>query len=360
MKQKIYTGLFAFLLLLMLCSVAVNDVHAQSKDKDKRSKPNDKAKKLLDEGNKLFARKDFRTAINKYAEAIVISPDYAAAHYWKGYAHYYLNEFTEAGEDLDTAFEQGYKPLEIYKVRWVVNFQKENFDAALSDVENGLLMDKNNTDFITGRSEILVRKGRYKEAIEALQNSIKLNPNNGDLYYFLALSQGKTGAVEQQAVNAAEAISKATKFTGESYVLVGDSLVARKKPTEAIDAYTRALNVKPAMSEEFFINFTQLYRSENQLKNAIDMARLGLKSYPKSSPLLVGLTWFYSLADRFGEAVGAGQEAIRNAPDSAAAHTNLCRAYDDVQKYPQAIIECNNALKITPNDGETFFYLARA
>ena len=360
MKQKIYIALLTYFLLFTFYTAAVNEVQAQLQDKDKRSKPNDKAKKLLNEGNKLFAKKDYRAAVGKYAEAIVISPGYAEAHYWKGYAHYYLNEFNEAGEELDTALSQGYSALEIYKVRWVVNFQKQNYDAALSDVENGLLKDKTNTDFINGRSEILVRRGSYKEAIEALQNSLKLNPNNGDLYYFLALSYSKTGDFVNQGLNAVEAVKKATTYTGESYALLGDAMVIAKKPTEATDAYKRALNVKPNMPVEFYIRVTQFYRAENHLSDAIDLARQGLKLYPQNSPLLVGLTWYYSLADRHGEAVGAGQQAVKNAPEVAAAHTNLCRAYNDMEKYPQAVIECNNALKINPNDGETFFYLARA
>lgn len=360
MKRKIYIGLITYFLLFMFCTAAVSDIHAQGKDKDKRSKPTDKAKKLLSEGNKLFGKKDYRSAINKYAEAIVASPNYAEAHYWKGYAHYYLNEFNESGEELDTAFDQGYSPLEIYKVRWVVNFQKQNYDAALSDVENGLLKDKNNTDFISGRGEILVKKGSYKEAVEALQNSIKINPNNGDLYYFLALSYSKTGDSAQQGINATEAVNKATKYTGEAYILVGDSLFAAKKNSEAIDAYRRALNVKSDMTEEFFINLTQAYRAENRLSEAIDTARQGLKLFPKSSTLLVNLTRYYSLSDRYGEAVGAGQQAIRYAPDNAAAHTNLCRSYNDVEKYSEAIAECNAALKILPNDGETFLYLGRS
>ncbi len=360
MKQKIYIGLITYFLMFTFCTAVVTDVHAQSKDKDKRSKPTDKAKKLVAEGNKLFNKKDFRTAINKYAEAIVLSPSYAEAHYWKGYAHYYLNEFSESVEALNTSLEQGYNPLEIYKVRWISNFQKQDYDAALSDVENGLLKDKNNTDFITGRSEILVRKGSYKEAVEALQDAIKINPNNGDLYYFAALSYSKTGDLEKQASNAEEAVKKATKYTGESYALMGDSKLASRKTGEAIEAYKKALNVKPEMPEEFFIKLSQSYRAENRLGEAIDTARQGLKPFPRSTPLLTGLTWYYSLADRYNEAVSAGQQAVKNAPDNAAAHTNLCRAYNDVEKFSQAVIECNAALKLASGDGETLFYLARA
>ena len=42
------------------------------------------------------------------------------------------------------------------------------------------------------------------------------------------------------------------------------------------------------------------------------------------------------------------------------AYTNLCRAYNDQAKYPMAVTACNSALKINPDDGETYYYLGRA
>lgn len=361
MRNKLYIGFITFCLTLAFCNALVSDVHAQPRKKDNnRAKPNDKAKKLMQEGNKLFSRKDYRAAINKYAQAIVISPNYAEAHYWKGYAHYYLNEFNESAEELDTALSQGHPAIEIYRIRWVVNYQRQNYDAALSDLQKGLEEEPNDNDFITGLGEVLVKKGAYQEAIIPLQKSIKRNPNNGDLYYFLALGYSKTGDYVQQASAAADAVKKNTKFTGESYSLLGDSLAAVGKTTEAMEFYQRAMNVKPDLPEIFYVNVAQFYRAENRLSDAIDIARKGLKNYPTSTDLLVGLTWYYSLADRHAEAVGAGQQAVKNTPNEPMAHTNLCRALNDMKRYPQAIISCNNALKLNPEDGETYFYLARA
>ena len=360
MKKKLLIGFITYLLLFAFCiAVPVSSVQAQKKDRDKNSKPNDKAKKLLSEGNRLFARKDYRSAVNKYAEAIIASPNYAEAHYWKGYAHYYLNEFNEAADDLDAALDQGYSADEIYKVRWVVNFQREKFDESLSDVQKGLEKDKKNTDYINALGEIYVRKGQYDKAIPALQEALKTSPNNGDLLYFLAVSYANTGDSGEEITTAQSAVKNNTKFMSQSYVLLGDSL-AEQNPTEAIVYYQKAMNVNTDLPETYYVRVAQLYRTQNRLTDAIELARKGLKAYPKSNELLIALTWYYSLADRNGEAVVAGEQAIRNAPDNSGAFTNLCRAYNDMKNYSQAIKTCNDALKITPNDGETLFYLGYA
>ncbi len=360
MERKIFIAFITYCLMLTLFSNQTREIIAQEKNRSNQTKPSDKAKKLVAQGDKLFNQKDYRSAINKYSEAIVISPNYAAAHYWKGYAHYYLNEFDATVEELDTAFNQKHSPLEIYKLRWYVNYQKGNYDAALNDVQGGLLLEPQNKDFAKGLGEIQFKKGSYQEAIPALEKVIESEPNNGDLFYFLAASYSKTGNDKQQAFYADEAIKKNTIYIADAYVLLGDSLLKANKNAESIEAYKKAVNIKPEMTEKFYIDFSKLYRNENRLNEAADTAYKGVKIHPKSKELLINLTRYYSLSDRFVEAVGAGQHAVRNAPDEFEAHTNLCRAYNDLKQYPQAIVECNKALKLNPTDGETFFYLGRA
>ncbi len=70
-----------------------------------QKQPSDKAKKEAQLGDRFFKQKDYRNAVNKYAAAVTLSPVYAYAHFWKGYSHYYLNEFDEAITDFDFASE---------------------------------------------------------------------------------------------------------------------------------------------------------------------------------------------------------------------------------------------------------------
>lgn len=361
MRKKLFIILFtSFLLSAISVFAVVSDVHAQPDKRDKQTKPTDKAKKLVSEGNKLFGKKDFRGAIGKYAEAVVLSPNYAEAHYWKGSAHYYLKEYNESGDDLDKAFELGYSPISIFKIRWAVNLQREKYEEALNDVQKGLEKEPKNVDLSNALGEVLVRKGDYRAAIVPLLQTVQRNPKSGDTHYFLALSYAKTGDYKGQILSATEAVKNSTSFMGESYVLLGDGLVADGKTKEANDAYKRAINVKPDLPEDFYVNLSQFYRSSNNLPEAIDIAQKGLKLHQKSKSLLINLTWYYSLSDRYSEAVGAGQQAVKYAGEDAAAHTNLCRAYNDRENYTAAVLSCNTALKIKPGDGETFLYLFTA
>ena len=72
------------------------------------------------------------------------------------------------------------------------------------------------------------------------------------------------------------------------------------------------------------------------------------------------MSWYFSLNDMHKDALVAAQNAIALVPDNYIAHTNLCRALNDLENYNLAIAACNNALKLNPGDGETNYYLGRA
>ncbi len=111
MKKNIYSA-FIVISLLLLTFLAFNiKVGAQSK-KDQKT-----AKKFIEEADKNFQQKNFQAAIEKYSQAVALVPNNAKAHFWKGYAHYYLKDFDQSLTEMYAALAQGHAPLEVYKVR---------------------------------------------------------------------------------------------------------------------------------------------------------------------------------------------------------------------------------------------------
>jgi tetratricopeptide (TPR) repeat protein len=137
MKKKFLLGFIAGCFLLAAVSILTIEISAQSK-KDLR-----RAESLTKEGDKAFLAKDYRRAIKKYSEAVTIAPTFADAHFWKGYAHYLLNEYDEALTEFNLVSAQNIKnPLALYRLRWSLNYQKKNYDLALEDVQKGLALEQ--------------------------------------------------------------------------------------------------------------------------------------------------------------------------------------------------------------------------
>ena len=354
MKKTKYLNWFVCLMLLLSMFSLTADVSAQKK------KDIEKARKIAKQGDDLFNKKDYKNAISRYAEAIALLPNFPAAHYWKGAAHYYLNEFDQSLTDLNLAESQGYdKPLEIYKIRFRINYDAKNYDAAVNDALAASKLEPNNTVYNLALGDIYRMKKSYAEAITYYKKAAAQDPNNSDVEYFIAASYAELGDSEQQGIAAAEALKRKTKYVGESNFYIADSLNKAKKSDEAIPFYQKAIDLKPEIYASYNA-LSDIYRSRSEFDKAIAVARKGLQKFPQDAPIYTSLAWYYSLADRPQDAIIMAKSAINLAPEQPMAYTNLCRAFNDAKDYQMAVTTCNNALRLNPNDGETYLYLARA
>ena len=353
--NKLLLSLIVSGLLLTTVFLTGTDVVAQSR-KDSR-----KAKQLADRAAAAFVKRDYRTAIDGYAQAIALDPKNPDYHFWKGVGHHYLNENELALPELNLAHDGGFKkPLELYRIRWRVHYAAKNYDAALADIRQGLTLDADSIELLQGLGDISYARNQYSDAVDAYQKVALKDPNTaGDIYLYIARAQSQLRNVEGQIAAAEEAIKRRTQFLSDAHLLIADGYRKQRKFEEALASYQKAIASKPD-TYSAYENMAEIYRVQNRFNDAIDILRRALRVFPNDGRIYTSLSYYYSLADRNDDAVQAAQAGIRFLPDEYLAYTNLCRAYNDANKPEMAIRECNNALKRNPNDGETYFYLGRA
>ena len=336
--------------VILGCAVAIG---AQSR------RDRDRAKTLEEQAGKAYTAKNYREAADKYGEAIVLVPTNPNAYFRKGFAHFNLKENQQAVEALTHALTQGYKPLDVYRLRYYIYFQDKNFDAAMSDIDKALALAPTDTTFLTARGEILMERKDYPAALEAFQKILKTAPNSADIHYNIARIHFAKGDAAAQAAAAQAALSSGTRFPGDAFFLLGDANQKLRKAPEAIDAYQKSIRVKPDLYQTYK-NLAEVLSAENRITDAINALKDGLKAFPTDGGFYTELSWLYSLADRPDDAVQAAKAGIAILPNNSLAYTNLCRAYNETKSYELAIGACNTALRIKPGDGETHFYLGRA
>ncbi len=347
-----------YFLTLAAFSILVVEADAQTK-KDSPKKDRRAAEKLAVEGEKSFDQKDYKTAINKYAQATILdtkSPKASLWHFKKAYAHYYLQEFDQSLGEFDAALTEGYTPLEIYKIRWQLNFEKKNFDAALEDAQKGLELAPSDLAFNSAIGEIYLAKNSYTEALAAFQKTLQLFPDNADTYYYSALTYQNLGDAQKQQSNALEAIKRNTKFLGESYFIVGDAAQKSQNYNEAIEAYRKSLTAKPDYYPVYH-NLSDIFRRQNNFEEAVGVAKKAVEVFPNDANFYLDLSHYYSLADDSAAAIGAARQAVKLLPDKSVGFTTLCRAYYEDKQFQPALEACNSALKLNPDDGEANVYL---
>ena len=320
----------------------------------------DQAKGLQEQADKAFNQKNFREAADKYGQAILLIPNNAYAHYKKGFAHFNLQERDQAIDALTMALTQGYRPvIEIFRVRAFIYFEQKNFNAALGDIEKALAIAPRDVQFLKGLGEVNLARNAYQQALDALVRAAQVAPNDADIQYNMARAHFALGDVKNQRLTAEAALARGTRFPGESHFLLGDAFQREGNAGEAILSYQRAISSKP----DIYLahrNLADVYRNEARFTDAINTLRTGLNTFKSDGGFYTDLSWYYSLAGRPKDAVDSAKAAVQLVPEQYAGHTNLCRAYNENGEFALAVSACNQALKLQPGDGETYYYLGNA
>lgn len=345
------------LLLVAIIFAAGIATPAQSK-KDK-----EKAERLAVQGNQAYEKKDYKLAIIRYSEALKFIPVSPSLHFWKGKAHYNLKEYQPAHAELTMALSQGYDAGAVYQLRYYVNYLLEQYDDALYDAGEAVKLDSTKTfvrtplyNFVLG--DIYRGKQQFALSNQYYRAGAAGDPKDQNIYYWISLNHKDLGEPTEAGIACVEALKRNTTYVTECSLLAADMYYAAQKYDEAAELYEKVLTGKPD-SYDVYVTLADLYRNENRFDLAIMTLRRASKQYPNDGAFLSNLAWNFSLADRPQESVDAATKAIALAPQEPAAYTNRCRAYIELKDYAQATISCNDALRLSPGDGETMLYLGR-
>ncbi len=352
MKGQRFRQLFAIgLLICGLCSLAAS---AQTK------KEISQAKDLTGQGNQAYDQKNFKEALDKYTQAIQLVSNNPEVHFRKANAHYKLNDYVNAKSEFQLALDQGYKPsIDVYNIRWHLFYELKDYDAALADLNKGLAIQPKDIDFLCGMGDVDLAKKQFNEALGAYQKCLALSPKSGDLHYNIASVQQLLGDIKAQREEADLAINNGTRMMGDAYFLLADAARKQKDYDAAIRGYQSSYAAKEDKYEAYK-DLADLYRSQGRFQDAIGVLTKARLAFRNDGSILNDIARYESLVGHPERAVDAARAGVTAEPKQYVGYTNLCRAYNETQKYQEAIQNCNAALKLRPGDGETNFYLGNA
>lgn len=350
MTKRIFSILAFYGVFFSTFLISPTAAAAQKKSQTKQ------AQKLSAEADRSLRQKDFKTAISKYSEAISIVPSLAQAHFGKGSAHIELNETEPAIREMDAALAGGYKPLDVYKVRWRLYFERKNYDAALQDAEKAAQIDSSDAALYRAIGEIQLARNAFQAALDNFQKFAIAAPKNADIDYFIAAAYAGLKNTEKQRAAAESAVAKNTKYLAESYFLIAEAERANKNDGRAAEFYGKAIAAEADVNVAAYRNLAEIYRRQNRFREAAETTRSGLLKFAADGNLYVDLARFYILAERNAEAVAAAEKAAELLPENTQAQSNLCRVYYETKQLQAALKACGAALKLNPSDGASTVY----
>jgi len=157
----------------------------------------------------------------------------------------------------------------------------------------------------------LRRQNKLKDASDAFQQAINLNPNRPTPYLNLAMT-----------------------------------LFDRVQYTAADEMFLEAVKHGLPNGDQLFVNFAALYRKQNMTSRAINLLLKGKEIYPQSYEIAANLGSALAQADRYTEGLPELERALGLQPSSTLAPNNLGVFYARQKDYARALDFWNRSLAI--------------
>ena len=262
----------------------------EEKDREERKKNTSLTEwDYIREGNACFNNKEYEKALEAYAKALELDPEYVYAYNGRGNAYKALGEYEKAVSDYDRALELDPEHVNAYNGRGNAYQALGEYEKAVSDYDRALELDpeyealgedeKAMSDYdraleldpeyvyaYNGRGNTYKALGEYEKAVSDYDKALGLDPKYVTGYYNRGLAYQDMGKYEEALADYSKALELDPKYEyaynnrGNTYDSMGDY-------EKAIEDYTQAIQINPGEAL-YYQNRAKTYRKLGDAEKA--------------------------------------------------------------------------------------------
>lgn len=290
--------------------------------------------------------------IEQLTERIIEAPGNKELYIERGLLHKEAANYEAAMNDFDRALVIDSTFSDAYYQRGNLHFRDQQFDKALADYQRCVAETPNHTDCLMRLGEMHVHLRNYKQAIETINEALRVDGQLPQAYYLKGRVYKETGDTVLAASSYQTAIEVEPDFY-DAYIEVG-LLYASAGSDLAIEYYKTATEIRPGSIEAWynlaiFLQSTG-FRDRSRYREALNIYdRIsGLSPDNATAPYNKGFIHLEYL-QHYDSAALYFTEATELFPGYYQAHYNRGLALESLGKAEKALSAYNNALKIQPD-----------
>ena len=199
----------------------------------------------------------------------------------------------------------------------------------------------------------LYNQGKLGEVFEQTSTLTKQYPNSLVLWNLLGASAAQTGKLDKAIDAFKKAISIKPDYA-DAYNNMGNALKGQGKLEEAIEAYNKVLSIKPDYAEAYY-NIGNVLKEQGQLEEAVEAYKKALSIQPEYAEAYYNMGIALQDQGKLDEAVSTYNKALSIKPEYALAYYNMGNALHKQGKLDKAIEAYKNALSIQPNNADAYY-----
>jgi tetratricopeptide (TPR) repeat protein len=229
------------------------------------------------------------------------------------------------------------------------------FDLAVEQFARAAELEPGNFDANHNLGEAYVHAGKIEKAIPYLEKAQQINPAAYDNGYDLSLGYLVVGKIAE-ARRSARSLLK-VKETAELHNLLGQIEEKDDQFVTAENQFEAAARLEPSESNLF--DWASELLVHRTLDPAVQVFEQGVKLFPQSARMMVGLGMAYYARGNYDDAVKAFIRGADLNPGDGRCYKFLARAYDSSPSQAAEVIErFRRFTELQPRNGQAWYYYA--
>ncbi|MBN1854139.1 MAG: sulfatase-like hydrolase/transferase [Pirellulales bacterium] len=232
----------------------------------------------------------------------------------------------------------------------MIHLHAGRYDEARQAYQSSLKIDGLNGQAHDGIANVLLAEEKYEEAMDHLQLALRFNPVQLDAMASLGGLYRKKGELEAGAAWCQRALSINSQFPA---ALNNLGLIYRQqdKLQEAEECYRKAIEAAPRLAPPR-LNLAALLLEKKDESGAVEQYAAAVRVNPNHALALVNLATFHFRQNQLTEASRLLERAVKLKPDYAMAHKYLGLIYANIDRPKDSIPHLQKALEYDSDDPE--------
>ncbi|MBR6127275.1 tetratricopeptide repeat protein [bacterium] len=232
---------------------------------------------------------DMKEKRDLYTKAIAQNPDFMDAYLNRGLVHNELKDYENSIKDYDKAIELDPKCALAYNNRGYTKYKMQDYKGALKDYNKAILLNPKLSIALDNKAKLVsevcleddstfsekyylslgigdVNKGNFTEAVENFNEALKYNPLSSLVHFYRGVAFQSMNKIDE-AIDAYTKSIEINKKMIDAYFNRGQ-LLFKDNPKQAMDDFVTAVALDPKFIDAYY-SIAAIQKNMGQYKEAV-------------------------------------------------------------------------------------------
>ncbi len=260
-----------------------------------------------------------------------------------------MAEKTDVRKQLNLYFDATQK-----LIQGQVEYAKGDYERAIGFFNRALAINPNDATirYNLGVAAGLIREGEQEELVQLEQlvkQALQKDPRDAEGHRQLAIIYEGQGKLAESA----DALEESLKYQPnrpDVYLLLGPLYERQERYDDALRTYQRLEALEPNLPSEIFAVMASIYLLKKMGPEALEYAQKALKVDANSWRVHNLFGNIYAAENKVQAALDSYRQAIQLAPNEPTPYSDLARLYFAQRRYDEALKAIDEAIRLAPDD----------